>query len=161
MNLTLDAGVGMLVLSDGFGDYYDQMDCKWNIEAQGPITVVLTELNTKDVDVLTITEPDGKPLSWSGDMKSLPQSFMSKAARMTVTFTSVASKAKAGGATASSRLSGFRLELYAPTAVPTTVSAGAALPPHTCARTQAHNAPAQGRTIRPATVVQVLNAPTA
>ena len=131
----------MLVLSDGPGDYYDQMDCKWNIEAQGPITVVFTELNTKDVDVLTITEPGGKSLTWSRDLKSQPQSFTSKAARLTIAFTSVASKAKGEGATASSSLSGFRLKLYASTAVPTIVSAGAALLLDTCTHTYVHHAP--------------------
>jgi hypothetical protein len=134
VNLTLDSGVGMLKLSDGPGDYHDQMDCKWNVEAQGPITVVFTDLNTKDGDVLTITEPGGTPQTWSGDLKSLPQSrrsFTSKAARITVTFTSNlhTSKAKSVGATA-----GFRLELY-PTAVPITNVAGAALLPHTYAHT--------------------------
>ena len=129
VNLTLDSGV--LMLSDGPGDYYEQMDCKWNIEAQGPITVVLAELRTKDVDVLTITEAGSKPRIWSGELNPLPQSFTSIADRITVTFTS---KTKSG-VTGSSGLSGFRLELYAPapggtrapTAVPTSHGAGTAL----------------------------------
>jgi hypothetical protein len=129
------------------------MDCKWNIEAQGPITVVLAELRTKDLDVLTITEAGSKHRIWSGELNPLPQSFTSIADRITVTFTS---KTKSG-VTGSSGLSGFRLELYslapggtrAPTAVPT--SLGAALFSSHIGGTRAQSA----------NFVQTVSAPTA
>ena len=120
----------MLVLSDGPGDYYDQMDCKWNIEVQGPITVVFTELSTADDDKVTIGAEEGaSPTVYSGKSE-LPKSYTTtgKAKRIAVTFTSAASKSKSGGATGSPGFSGFRLELYTLTAAPTAASDDAGVP---------------------------------
>ena len=119
----------MLLLSDGPGDYYDQMDCKWNIEVQGPITVLFTELSTADDDEVTISAEEGaNPQVYHG--KLLPQSFTTTgmAKRIIVTFTSAASKSKSVGTTGSSGFSGFRLELYTPTAAPTIARDDAGVP---------------------------------
>jgi hypothetical protein len=159
-NLALDSG--LLVLSDGPGDYFDNMDCTWVIEAQGPITVVFTLLSTNETkDAVTITEEGGTPRKFSG--QTLPRSYASNATRMTVKFSSaseVAAKSdksfEATGADDSSDLPGFELELYAlmpgstraPTAVPTKQGGPPASP--LCAHALATNKCTHTRTRAPA-----------
>jgi len=153
-NLTLNSNA-MLVLSDGPGNMYDdQMACTWNIEVQGPIKVVLTEMSTADDDVVTITAEEGAdPKVYNGSV-SLPQLFTTtgKAKRIVVTFTAAAAESKSSEAPGSSSRSGFRLAL-------STDDAGCPPLPHI----QRTHAPTQcvPERQRTATMVQVLNAPKA
>ncbi len=101
------------MLSDGPGDMYDEMDCTWNIEVQGPITMVLTEMSTADDNVVTITAEEGAdPKVYNGTV-SLPQLFTitGKAKRIVVTFTAAVAESTPSEAPGSSSRSGFRLEL--------------------------------------------------
>jgi hypothetical protein len=112
-------GPGPVAVSDGPGDYADDMECVWNITSVGPITIVFKAFSTEaGRDFLTVV--DGK----SGDVlrrytgTALPAPHRTNATSLRVVFTSD------GGVSSS----GFELEAFglvpggswAPTALPTT-----------------------------------------
>ena len=120
-NLTL-VGPGPVAVSDGPGDYADNMECAWNINSSGPITIVFKTFSTEaDHDFLRIF--DGK----SGDVlgnfsgETLPAVLSTNATSLRVVFTSDSSSSSAG----------FELDVFglmpggtwaptgAPTALPT------------------------------------------
>ena len=116
-NLTL-VGPGPVAVSDGPGDYADDMECAWNITSVGPITIVFKSFSTEaDYDFLRIF--DGK----SGDVlgifsgETLPAVLNTNATRLRVVLTSDSSSSSAG----------FELEAFglmpggtwAPTGTPT------------------------------------------
>jgi len=119
-NLTL-VGPGPVAVSDGPGDYADDMECAWNITSVGPITIVFKAFATEaDYDFLTVV--DGQ----SGDVlrrytgETMPAVLRTNATSLRVVFTSD------GGVSSG----GFELEAFAlapggtwaPTALPTTGS---------------------------------------
>jgi hypothetical protein len=114
-------GPGPVAVSDGPGDYADDMECVWNLNSVGPITIVFKAFATEaDRDFLTVV--DGK----SGDVlrrytgTALPASLSTNATSLRVVFTSDSSSSSVG----------FELEAFglmpggtwAPTARPTTGS---------------------------------------
>jgi hypothetical protein len=114
-------GPGPVAVSDGPGDYADDMECVWNITSVGPITIVFKAFATEaDYDFLTVV--DGQ----SGDVlrrytgETMPAVLRTNATSLRVVFTSD------GGVSSG----GFELEAFglmpggswAPTAVPTTGS---------------------------------------
>jgi hypothetical protein len=51
------AGPGPVAVSDGPGDYADDMECAWNITSPGPITIVFKAFATEECcDFLTISD---------------------------------------------------------------------------------------------------------
>ena len=107
-----------MAVSDGPGDYADDMECAWNITSVGPITIVFKAFSTEaDYDFLRIF--DGK----SGDVlgnfsgETLPKVLSTKATCLRVVLTSN------GGVSSG----GFELEAFglmpggtwAPTGTPT------------------------------------------
>ena len=120
------------------------MTCEWSIQAPAPITIVFTELQTITSEAVVIITDGDTPLPAFGgqrDGRSLPPSFTSQAARITVKFASQPSKS-----TTRRPLSGFELELYAlvpggtraPTASPTAAGDVPGLPIYALVRTQTH-----------------------
>jgi hypothetical protein len=110
-----------VAVSDGPGDYADDMECAWNITSVGPITIVFKAFSTEaDYDFLTVV--DGQ----SGDVlrrytgTALPASLNTNATSLRVVFTSDGGVASVG----------FEIEAFAlapggtwvPTALPTTGS---------------------------------------
>ena len=115
-------GPGPVAVSDGPGDYADDMECAWSITSVGPITIVFKAFATEaGRDFLTVV--DGQ----SGDVlrrytgKALPASLSTNATSLRVVLTSN------GGVS----FGGFALEAFAlvpggswaptgtPTALPT------------------------------------------
>ena len=107
-----------MAVSDGPGDYADDMECAWNITSVGPITIVFKAFATEaDYDFLRIF--DGK----SGDVlgnfsgETLPAVLNTNATSLRVVLTSDSSSSSAG----------FELEAFglmpggtwAPTGTPT------------------------------------------
>jgi hypothetical protein len=104
-------------VSDGPGDYADDLQCTWRITAAGPITVVFKAFATEPgYDFVTLVGGTGGEVNYSG--VALPPQFSSNSTSLTIVFTS-------DGATGSG---GFELEVFAlvpdgtwaPTAAPTT-----------------------------------------
>ena len=111
-------GPGPVAVSDGPGDYADDMECAWDITSVGPITIVFKAFATEaDYDFLRIF--DGK----SGDVlgnfsgETLPAVLNTNATILRVVLTSDSSSSSAG----------FELEAFglmpggtwAPTGTPT------------------------------------------
>ena len=107
-----------MAVSDGPGDYADDMECVWNITSSGPITIVFKAFATEaDHDFLRIF--DGQ----SGDVlrrytgETLPAVLSTNATSLRIVFTSDSSSSSAG----------FELEAFglmpggtwAPTGTPT------------------------------------------
>ena len=120
-NLAL-VGPGPVAVSDGPGDYADDMECAWYITSVGPITIVFKAFSTEaNYDFLRIV--DGK----SGDVlgnfsgETLPAVLNTNATSLRVVLTSDSSSSSVG----------FELEAFAlvpggtwaptgaPTALPT------------------------------------------
>ncbi len=83
------AGPGPVAVSDGPGDYAEDMECIWNITSVGPITIVFKAFSTEaDRDFLVLV--DGQ----SGDVlrrytgKALPASLSTNATSLRVVLTS-------------------------------------------------------------------------
>ena len=102
-NLTL-VGPGPVAVSDGPGDYADDMECVWSISSVGPITIVFKAFSTEaDRDFLTVV--DGQ----SGDVlrrytgQALPAVLSTNATSLHVVFTSDSSTSSGG----------FELEAFA------------------------------------------------
>ena len=107
-----------MAVSDGPGDYADDMECVWNIHSVGPITIVFKTFATEaNHDFLVISDgKSGDVLgSFSGEM--LPAVLNTNATSLQVVLTSDSSSSSAG----------FELEAFglmpggtwAPTGTPT------------------------------------------
>jgi hypothetical protein len=82
-------GPGPVAVSDGPGDYADDMECIWNINSTGPITIVFKAFSTEaDHDFLKVFDGrSGDVLgSFSGEM--LPEILSTNATSLRVVFTS-------------------------------------------------------------------------
>jgi hypothetical protein len=119
-NLTL-AGPGPVAVSDGPGDYADDMECAWNIHSSGPITIVFKAFATEaDRDFLKVFDGQSGDVLGRYTGQALPAVLSTNATSLRVVFTS------------DSFFSSFGFELeafalapggtWAPTALPTTSS---------------------------------------
>ena len=116
-NLTL-VGPGPVAVSDGPGDYADDMECAWNISSVGPITIVVTAFATEaDRDLLRIFDGESDDVLGSFSGETLPAVLNTNATSLRVVLTSDSSSSSAG----------FELEAFglmpggtwAPTGTPT------------------------------------------
>ena len=121
-NITL-SGPGPVPVSDGPGDYADNVQCTWLITAAGPITVVFKAFATEArFDFVTLVDGTGGEVRYSG--VAVPPPFSTISTSLTIVFTS---DIRTGS-------SGFELEVFAlvpggtwaPTAAPTTAAPTAA-----------------------------------
>ena len=121
-------GPGPVAVSDGPGDYADNMECIWNINSVGPITIVFKTLSTEaDYDFVKVF--DGQ----SGDVlrifsgEALPAVLSTNATSLQVVFISDSSSSSVG----------FELEAFAlvpggswaPTGTPTATGVALAMIP--------------------------------
>ena len=111
-------GPGPVAVSDGPGDYTDNMECIWNINSSGPITIVFKTFSTEaDYDFLEVF--DGKSGDWLGSFsgETLPAVLSTNATSLQVMLTSDSSSSSAGF-----ELEAFALApggTWAPTGTPT------------------------------------------
>ena len=122
-----------MAVSDGPGDYADDMECAWNITSVGPITIVFKAFSTEaDRDFLTVVDGQSGDVLRRYSGTALPAPLRTNATSLRVVFTSD------GGVSSG----GFELEAFAlvpggswaPTALPTTSSpSGAPTAPPTWA----------------------------
>ena len=120
-NVTL-VGPGPVALSDGFGDYADDMECIWNITSSGPITIVFKAFSTEaDYDFLKIFEGKSGDVLGSFSGETLPEVLSANATSLRVVFTSDSSSSSAGFALEAFALvpDGTWAPTGAPTALPT------------------------------------------
>ncbi len=110
------SGPGPVPVSDGRGDYADDTECTWHIQAEGPITVVFKAFATEPgYDFVTLDDGTGGEVRYSGFV--VPPPFSTNSTSLTILFTSDGSSGSGG----------FELEVFAlvpsgtwaPTAVPT------------------------------------------
>ena len=116
-NLTL-VGPGPVAVSDGPGDYADDMECEWSISSVGPITIVFKAFSTEaDRDFLTVVDGQSGDVLGSFSGATLPAVLSTNATSLRVVLTSDSSSSSAG----------FELEAFglmpggtwAPTGTPT------------------------------------------
>jgi hypothetical protein len=120
-NLAL-VGPGPVAVSDGPGDYADGMECIWNINSSGPITIVFKAFSTEaDYDFLKVFDGTSGDVLGSFSGEALPEILSTNATSLRVVFTSDSYSSSAG----------FELEAFAlvpdgtwaptgaPTALPT------------------------------------------
>ncbi len=91
------AGPGPVAVSDGPGDYANNMKCIWNINSSGPITIVFKSFSTeKCCDFLRIS--DGKSGDGLGNFSGeiLPSSLSFNATSLRVVFTSDSDSSSVG-----------------------------------------------------------------
>jgi hypothetical protein len=128
-NVTL-AGPGPVVVSNGPGDYADDMECIWNINSSGPITIVFKTFSTEELcDFLTISDgKSGDVLgSFSGD--TLPAPLSTNATSLRVVFTSECGVSSVGFEAFTLVPGGTWAPTWAPTtATPTTATPTTATP---------------------------------
>jgi hypothetical protein len=120
-NLML-AGPGPVALSDGLGDYADDMECVWNINASGPITIVFKAFSTEaDYDVLKVFDGTSGDVLGSFSGETLPEIISTNATSLRVVFTSDSSSSSVGFALEAFALvpGGTWAPTSAPTALPT------------------------------------------
>ena len=120
-NLTL-VGPGPVAVSDGPGDYADDMECEWNINSVGPITIVFKAFSTEaDYDFLKIFEGKSGDVLGSFSGETLPKVLSTNATSLRVVFTSDSSSSSAGFALEAFALvpDGTWAPTGAPTALPT------------------------------------------
>ena len=87
-NLTL-VGPGPVALSDGPGDYADDMECVWNINSSGPITIVFKAFSTEaDYDFLKVFDGTSGDVLGSFSGETLPEVLSTNATSLRVVFTS-------------------------------------------------------------------------
>ena len=112
-------GPGPVAVSDGPGDYADNMESIWNINSVGPITIVFKAFATEECcDFLTISDGQSGNVLGRFSGEALPASLGTNATSLRVVLTS-------NGAVSSG---GFALEAFAlvpggswaPTGTPTT-----------------------------------------
>ena len=116
-NLAL-VGPGPVAVSDGPGDYADDMECEWNINSVGPITIVFKAFSTEaDYDFLRIFDGTSGDVLGIFSGETLPAVLNTNATSLRVVLTSDSSSSSAG----------FELEAFglmpggtwAPTGMPT------------------------------------------
>jgi hypothetical protein len=120
-NVTL-AGPGPVALSDGPGEYTDDMECIWSITSSGPITMVFKAFSTEaDYDFLRIFDGTSGDMLGSFSGETLPEVLSTNTTSLLVVFTSDSAYSHVG----------FELEVFAlvpggtwaptgaPTALPT------------------------------------------
>ena len=116
-NLAL-VGPGPVAVSDGPGDYADDMECAWNITSVGPITIVFKAFATEaGYDFLRIFDGKSGDVLGSFSGETLPKVLSTNATSLRVVLTSDSSSSSAG----------FELEAFglmpggtwAPTGMPT------------------------------------------
>ncbi len=120
-NVTL-VGPGPVAVSDGPGDYVDDMECTWIINSSGPIAIVFKAFATEQCcDFLTISDGTSGDLLGNFSGETLPKVLSTNATSLQVVFKSDFSSSSAG----------FELEAFAlvpggtwaptgtPTALPT------------------------------------------
>ena len=119
-NLTL-VGPGPVAVSDGPGDYADDMECAWNITSVGPITIVFKAFSTEaDRDFLTVVDGQSGDVLRRYSGTALPAVLRTNATSLRVVFTS-----DGGVASVGVEIEAFALApggTWAPTALPTTGS---------------------------------------
>jgi hypothetical protein len=107
-----------VAVSDGPGDYADDMECAWNITSVGPITIVFKAFSTEEnYDFLRIVDGQSGDVLGSFSGETLPAVLNTNATRLRVVLTSDSSSSSAG----------FELEAFglmpggtwAPTGMPT------------------------------------------
>jgi hypothetical protein len=111
-------GPGPVAVSDGPGDYADDMECAWSITSVGPITIVFKAFATEaDRDFLRIFDGESGDVLGSFSGETLPAVLNTNATSLRVVLTSDSSSSSAG----------FELEAFglmpggtwAPTGTPT------------------------------------------
>ena len=111
-------GPGPVAVSDGPGDYADDMVCAWNITSVGPITIVFKAFSTEaDYDFLRIFDGKSGDVLGSFSGETLPALLSTNTTSLRVVLTSDSSSSSAG----------FELEAFglmpggtwAPTGTPT------------------------------------------
>jgi hypothetical protein len=116
-NLAL-VGPGPVAVSDGPGDYADDMECAWNITSVGPITIVFKAFSTEaGRDFLRIFDGKSGDVLGSFSGETLPALLSTNTTSLRVVLTSDSSSSSAG----------FELEAFglmpggtwAPTGTPT------------------------------------------
>ncbi len=120
-NLTL-AGPGPVAVSDGPGDYADDMECIWNINSSGPITIVFKAFSTEaDCDFLKVFDGTSGDVLGSFSGKALPEVLSTNATSLRVVFTSDGGVASVGFALEAFALvpGGSWAPMGTPTALPT------------------------------------------
>ena len=120
-NLTL-VGPGPVALSDGPGDYADDMECVWNINSSGPITIVFKAFSTEaDYDFLKVFDGTSGDVLGSFSGEALPEILSTNATSLRVVFTSDSFSSSAGFALEAFALvpDGTWAPTSAPTALPT------------------------------------------
>ena len=95
-NLAL-VGPGPVAVSDGPGDYADDMECEWNITSVGPITIVFKAFSTEaDYDFLRIIDGQSGDLLGNFSGETLPAVLNTNATSLRVVLTSDSSSSSAG-----------------------------------------------------------------
>jgi hypothetical protein len=116
-NITL-VGPGPVAVSDGPGDYADNMECAWNITSVGPITIVFKAFSTEaDCDILKVFDGKSGDVLGSFSGETLPAVLNTNATSLLIVFTSSRAFSSVGFA-----LEAFALVpggTWAPTGVPT------------------------------------------
>jgi hypothetical protein len=133
-NLTL-AGPGPVAVSDGPGDYADDMECIWNINSSGPITIVFKAFSTEaDCDFLKVFDGTSGDVLGNFSGETLPEILSTNATSLRVVFTSDSSSSSVGFALEAFALvpGGTWAPTGAPTALPTWApdTTGAAITRH-------------------------------
>ena len=91
-------------VSDGPGDYADDMECVWNITSVGPITIVFKAFSTEECcDFLTISDGTSGDLLGNFSGETLPKVLSTNATSLRVVFKSDSSSSSVG----------FELEAFA------------------------------------------------
>jgi hypothetical protein len=120
-NLTL-AGPGPVAVSDGPGDYADDMECIWDINSSGPITIVFKAFSTEaDYDFLKVFDGTSGDVLGSFSGETLPEILSTNATSLRVVFTSDWASSSAGFALEAFALvaGGSWAPTGAPSALPT------------------------------------------
>ena len=120
-NLTL-AGPGPVAVSDGPGDYADDMECIWNINSSGPITIVFEAFSTEaDYDFLKVFDGTSGDVLGSFSGETLPEVLSTNATSLRVVFASDSFTSSAGFALEAFALvpGGTWAPTGAPSALPT------------------------------------------
>ena len=86
-----------MAVSDGPGDYADDMECAWNITSVGPITIVFKAFSTEaNYDFLRIVDGQSGDVLGSFSGETLPAVLNTNATSLQVVLTSDSSSSSAG-----------------------------------------------------------------
>jgi hypothetical protein len=90
-------GRGPVAVSDGPGDYADDMECAWNITSVGPITIVFKAFSTEaDYDFLRIFDGKSGDVLGSFSGETLPAVLNTNTTSLRVVLTSDSSASSSG-----------------------------------------------------------------